>query len=56
MARAESLKKTLMLGRIEGKGRREWQGVRRLDSITNPLDMNISKPWEIVKDGEPGVL
>ena len=52
MQRANSLEKTLMLGKIEGRRRREWQGMRRLDSITDSMDMNSSKLWEIVKDRE----
>ena len=52
MQRANSLEKTLMLGKIEGKRRREWQRVRWLDSITNSIDLNYSKLWEIVKDRE----
>ena len=50
MRRANSLEKTLMLGKIEGKRRRGWQRVRWLDSITNSMDMNLSKPLEIVND------
>ena len=50
-----SLEKILMLGKIEGK-RREWQRMRRFDSITDSMDMNLSKLQEIVKDRGPGVL
>ena len=49
MQRVESLEKTLMLGKIEGKGRRERERMRWLDSIADS-DMNLSKFWEIVKD------
>ena len=49
MQRAHSLEKTLMLGKIEGKRRRGWQRMRWLDSITDSIDMNFSKLWEIVK-------
>ena len=41
-----------MLGKIEGKERRGWQRIRWLDSIPDSMDMNLSKLWEIVKDGE----
>ena len=49
MQRVDSLEKTLMLGNIEGKRRRGWQRMRWLDSITNPVDMNLCKLQEIVK-------
>ena len=52
MWRANSLKKTLMLGKIEGRWRRGWQGMRCLNSITDSVDMSLSKVWEIVKDSE----
>ena len=54
MQRADSLGKTLMLGKIEGKRRRERQIMKWLDSITNSTDMNLSKLQEIVKDREAG--
>ena len=52
----DSLEKTLMLGKIEGKRRRGWQRMRQLDYITNSKDMNLSKLLEIVKDREPDGL
>ena len=48
--RADSLGKTLMLGKIESKRRRGWQRMRSLGSITDSTDMNLSKLWEIMKD------
>ena len=50
MQRANSLEKTLMLGKTEGKRRRRQQRMRRLDSIS--MNMNLSKLWEIVEDRE----
>ena len=52
MKRADLLEKTLMLGKTEGKRRRGWQRMRWLESITNSVDMNLSKLPEIVKDTE----
>ena len=52
MRRANSIEKTLMLGKTEGKRRRGQQRMRWLDSITNLMYMNLRKFWEIVKDRE----
>ena len=52
MQRTNSLEKTVMLGKIEGKRRRGWQGMRWLHSITNSVYMNLNKLQDIVKDLE----
>ena len=52
MRTADSLEKSLMLGKIEGSRRRGCQGMRWLDSITDAMNMNLGKLWEMVRDRE----
>ena len=48
----DSLEKSLMLGKIEGRRRKEYQRIRWLDGIIDAMDMNLGKLWEIVRDRE----
>jgi len=52
MRRADSLEKTLMLGKIEGRRRKEWQRMRRLDGFTDSMDMGLGELRKLVMDKE----
>ena len=56
MQRVDSLEKTLMLGKIEGRRKREGRRMRWLNGIIDSMDMSLSKLWEMVKERKPGVL
>ena len=51
MGRADSLGKTLTLGKAEGESSKRWRRMRCLDSVVNSMDLNLSELWDAVKDG-----
>ena len=53
---ADSLEKTLMLGKTEGRRRKGWQGMRWLDGTTDSMDLNLGNDQEMVRDRKPGML
>ena len=55
MRTGDSLEKSPMLGKFKGRRRKGHQRMRQLDDITNPMDMNLGKLWEMVRDRDPGV-
>ena len=54
--KSQLIGKTLMLGKIEGRRRSGQQRMKRLDGITDSIDISLSNLWEIVKEGKPGTL